>query len=63
MSRRDGGVRPFAHRLQERPSLTAEGVCLARALEHLKPEGRRVVDDPYAELFLSRANRVALRAW
>ncbi len=43
--------------------MTAEGVCLARALEHLKPEDQRVVDDPYAELFLSPANRLALRAW
>lgn len=53
----------FAHRLQGRASLTAEAVCLARALEHLKPEDRRVVDDPYAELFLSGATRLGLRAW
>ena len=53
----------FAHRLQGRPSITAEAVTMARALEHLKPEGQRVVDDPYAHLFLSRASRAALAAW
>lgn len=63
MSERDRALRPFAHRLLERPSLTAQGVCLARALEHLKPEGQRVVDDRYAELFLSPGNRLALAAW
>ena len=36
---------------------------MARALEHLKPEGERVVDDPFAHLFLSRASRAALAAW
>lgn len=36
---------------------------MARALEHLKPEPQRVVDDPYAHLFLSRASRAALTAW
>ena len=55
--------RPFAHRLQARPSLTAEAVTLARALEQLKPEQERIVDDPWAHLFLSRASRGALAAW
>ena len=36
---------------------------MARALEQLKPEGARVVDDPYAHLFLSRPSRAALAAW
>src|SRR5689334_11897948 len=36
---------------------------MARALEHLKPESTRVVDDPWAQWFLSRASRAALRAW
>lgn len=36
---------------------------MARALEHLKPVDQRVVDDPYAQLFLSRASRTALSAW
>jgi methyltransferase (TIGR00027 family) len=53
----------FAHRLQGRPSITAEAVTMARALEHLKPAQQRVVDDPYAHLFLSRASRAALSAW
>jgi methyltransferase (TIGR00027 family) len=56
-------LRPFAHRLQSRPSVTAEAVTLARALEHLKPPAERVVDDPYAQLFLPTATRRALSAW
>lgn len=36
---------------------------MARAIEHLKPAGQRIVDDPYAHLFLSRASRAALAAW
>ena len=38
-------------------------MTLARALEQLKPEHERVVDDPWAHLFLSRASRGALAAW
>lgn len=57
------GPRAFAHRLQGRPSLTAEGVAIARALEHLKPEVERIVDDPWAHLFLSAPARQALGAW
>jgi methyltransferase (TIGR00027 family) len=34
------------------PSRTAELVCLARAGEALRPAARRIVDDPYARLFL-----------
>ena len=56
-------LRPFAHRLQSRPSLTAEAVTMARALEHLKPPAERVVDDPWAHLFLSTPARRALNAW
>src|SRR3954451_15937509 len=56
-------LRPFAHRLQSRPSLTAEAVTMARALEHLKPPSERVVDDPWAHLFVSPAGRRALAAW
>jgi methyltransferase (TIGR00027 family) len=56
-------LRPFAHRLQSRPSLTAEAVTMARALEHLKPPDQRVVDDPWAQVFLSTAARRALAAW
>ena len=36
---------------------------MARALEHLKKPEQRVVDDPYAHLFLSRPSRAALAAW
>ena len=54
---------PFAHRLQSRPSLTAEAVTMARALEHLKPPDERVIDDPWAHLFLSAPARRTLRAW
>jgi methyltransferase (TIGR00027 family) len=57
------GSRAFAHRLQGRPSLTAEAVTIARALEHLKPEAERIVDDPWAHLFLSAPARGALTAW
>jgi len=53
----------FAHRLQSRPSLTAEAVTMARAVEHLKPPSERVVDDPWAQLFVSPAGRRALAAW
>jgi methyltransferase (TIGR00027 family) len=56
-------MQPFAHRLQSRPSLTAEAVTMARALEHLKPPAERVIDDPWAHLFVSPAGRRALNAW
>jgi methyltransferase (TIGR00027 family) len=38
-------------------------VTAARALEYLKPAAERVVDDPWAELFLSPATRQALAVW
>jgi methyltransferase (TIGR00027 family) len=56
-------LQPFAHRLQSRPSLTAEAVTMARALEHLRPSAERVVDDPWAQLFLSAGGRRTLAAW
>jgi methyltransferase (TIGR00027 family) len=56
-------MRPFAHRLQSRPSATAEAVTMARALEHIKPPSERVIDDPWARLFLSPPARRALSAW
>ena len=59
----DGSLGPFAHRLQDRPSLTAEAVTMARAVEHLKPASARIIDDPWAHLFLSRAARRTLAAW
>jgi methyltransferase (TIGR00027 family) len=42
------------------PSLTADAVCLARALEALRPPEARVVDDPYAHLFLQPPTRALL---
>lgn len=59
----DDSLQAFAHRLQARPSVTAEAVTAARALEHLKPAAERVVDDPWAELFLSPATRQAVAVW
>ncbi len=56
-------LRPFAHRLQSRPSLTAEAVTMARAVEHLKAPDERVVDDPWAQLFVSPAARRTLAVW
>lgn len=44
----------------DRPSDTAEGVCLFRAWEEARPVPRRVVDDPYARHFLSARGRAAL---
>ena len=43
--------------------MTAEAVTMARALEQLKPEQSRVIDDPWAQLFLSGSSRRALNAW
>src|SRR5215213_11394637 len=59
----DARLLPFAHRLQARPSVTAEAVTMARAIEHLQPPDQRVVDDPWAQLFLSAASRRTLAAW
>jgi methyltransferase (TIGR00027 family) len=36
---------------------------MARALEQLKPPDQRVIDDPWARLFLSPPGRQALAAW
>ncbi len=36
---------------------------MARALEHLKPPAERVVDDPWAHVFVSPAARRVLAAW
>ena len=38
-------------------SLTAEAVCFFRAVETARPEGARLLNDPYAEFFLPRAWR------
>ena len=36
---------------------------MARAIEHLRPSDERVVDDPWAQLFLSSGARRALTVW
>jgi methyltransferase (TIGR00027 family) len=45
------------------PSQTAEAVCLMRATEQRRPAGKRILDDPYARLFLGRLSRAALASW
>jgi methyltransferase (TIGR00027 family) len=45
------------------PSQTAEAVCLMRAIEQRLPLSQRIVDDPYAKLFLGRLSRAALASW
>jgi O-methyltransferase involved in polyketide biosynthesis len=45
------------------PSQTAEAVCLMRATERRRPPDERILDDPYAKLFLSRLARAALVSW
>lgn len=44
------------------PSRTAEVVCLFRALEQRREAAARILDDPYAHLFLGRSTTAALRA-
>ena len=44
------------------PSKTAEAVCFFRALERRRSPSTRIVDDPYAQLFLGRSLKTALRA-
>lgn len=45
------------------PSQTAEAVCLMRATEQRRAAQERIVDDPYAKLFLGRLSRAALASW
>ena len=45
------------------PSQTAEAVCLMRATEQRHAAAERIVDDPYAKLFLGRLSRAALASW
>lgn len=45
------------------PSITAEAVCLMRALDQRRPFAQRILDDPHAELFLSPVLRGALGAF
>src|SRR5512144_187954 len=45
------------------PSQTAEAVCLMRATDQRHPPEQRILDDPYAKLFLGRLARAALLSW
>ena len=45
------------------PSQTAEAVCLMRATEQHRPPAERILDDPYAKLFLGQLARAALASW
>jgi methyltransferase (TIGR00027 family) len=47
---------------ESEPSRTAEVVCLFRALEQRRSPDKRIVDDPYAHLFLGRSFKAALAA-
>ena len=45
------------------PSQTAEAVCLMRATDQRHPPAERILDDPYAKLFLGPLARAALASW
>ena len=49
--------------MRGRPSRTAEAVCWMRASEQRKKPAERIVDDPYAQLFLAPTLRMALATW
>jgi methyltransferase (TIGR00027 family) len=49
--------------VQGQPSQTAEGVCWMRASEQRRKPSERIVDDPYAKLFLGPMLRAALATW
>ncbi len=49
--------------MRDEPSQTAETVCLFRAWERGRPARTRILDDPYAELFLGGGSRAALAAY
>lgn len=46
--------------MRDEPSTTAEVVCYMRASDQRRPQQQRVLDDPYAKLFLGRLTRAAL---
>lgn len=46
--------------MRNEPSRTAESVCFIRASDQRRPPDERIVDDPYARLFLSTLYRAAL---
>ena len=45
------------------PSRTAEATAFQRATERAQPPRRRILDDPWAELFLRPGMRAALAAY
>lgn len=45
------------------PSQTAEAVCLMRATDQRHAAAHRIIDDPYARLFLGPLARAALASW
>lgn len=49
--------------MRDEPSQTAESVCLFRAADRQRPIATRILDDPYAELFLGAGTRAALAAF
>lgn len=49
--------------MRDEPSQTAESVCLFRAADRMRPPPARILDDPYAELFLGTGARAALKAF
>lgn len=49
--------------MRDQPSQTAEGVCLFRAMERQREVAERILDDPFAEHFLSPAGRATLGAF
>src|SRR3990172_2708966 len=46
--------------MRDEPSRTAEAVCMFRATDQRRPRHERIVDDPYARLFLGPVMRTAL---
>ena len=67
ITRRQTGVVAELRRLlprelhdSQRPSATAQAVALFRALELRRPPAERIVSDPFAPIFLTRASRVLL---
>jgi methyltransferase (TIGR00027 family) len=49
--------------MQNRPSQTAEAVCLMRATDQRRVADRRILDDPFARYFLGPMSRAALASW
>jgi methyltransferase (TIGR00027 family) len=46
--------------MDDRPSRTAELVCLVRATDQARPKAERILDDPLAEHFLGPVSKAAL---